>query len=100
MGSLELFVQPQPTQVRRSTIEMPASLSSHPDVSIPSDILSQPQEERIQLALAAIRQSGTKSNGDSCYSARQAAWDFGVPRSTLGRRLQGEPYYITHLLYY
>ena len=58
-------------------------------VSIPPDILSQPQEERIQLAIAAIRGSGIKPDGDPCFSARQAGKYFNVSRSTLGRRLQG-----------
>ena len=68
---------------------MPASLSPHPDVSIPDDILSQPQEEHLQLAIAAIRESGSKPNGDPWYSARQAEQDFNVPRSSIGRRLKG-----------
>lgn len=60
-----------------------------PGVSIPHDILTQSQEERIQLAIAAIQASGTKSNSDPQYSARQAAKHFGVPRSTLGFCLKG-----------
>jgi hypothetical protein len=64
---------------------MPASASP----SNPDDILSRPREERMQLAIAAIRKSGTKPNGDPCYSVRQAAQHFGVPRSSLGRHLQG-----------
>ena len=41
------------------------------------------------MAIATIRASGTKPNGDPHYSAQQAERDFGVPRSSLGRRLQG-----------
>jgi len=69
--------------------EMSASLSPHPNVSVPPDILSRPREERIQLAIAAIQGSGTKPNGDPCYSARQAEQHFDIPRSSLGCRLQG-----------
>jgi len=65
------------------------SASLPPNVSIPDDILTRPREERIQLAIAAIRGSGTKPNGDPWYSARQAEQHFGVPRTSLGRRLQG-----------
>jgi hypothetical protein len=65
---------------------MPAST---PDISIPNDILTRPREERIQLAIAKIQASGTKANGDPQYSARQAERDFNIPRSSLGRRLQG-----------
>jgi hypothetical protein len=69
--------------------EMSASLSPHPNVSVPPDILSRPREERIQLAIAAIQGSGTKPNGDPCYSARQAERHFNISRSSLGHRLQG-----------
>ena len=62
---------------------------STPDFSIPDDILTQPREEHIQMAIATIGASGTKPNGDPHYSTRQAECDFGVPRSLLGRRLQG-----------
>jgi hypothetical protein len=68
---------------------MSASLPPPPNISVPPDILSRPREERIQLAIAAIRSSGTKPNGDPCYSARQVEQHFNVPRSSLGRRLQG-----------
>jgi hypothetical protein len=71
---------------------MPASSPSqspHPNDSIPLDILSQPSEERIKFALKAIRESGTKPNGDPIYSARKAERDFNIPRSTLGFRLRG-----------
>jgi hypothetical protein len=66
-----------------------SSFSPHPGVSIPHDILTRPREERIQLAVAAIQESGTRPNGDPCYSARQAEQHFGVPRSSLGLRLKG-----------
>lgn len=70
--------------------EMSASVfSPHPGVSVPHDILTRPQEECIELAIAAIRESGTNANGGPCYSARQAEKHFGVPRATLGRRLKG-----------
>ena len=75
---------------------MPASSQSqspHPNDSIPLDILSQPSEKRIEFALTAIRESGTKPNGDPIYSARQAEWDFNIPRSTLGFRLRGMYYF-------
>ena len=61
----------------------------HPGVSVPHDILTWPQEECIELANAAIRESGTNANGGPCYSVRQAEKHFGVPRTTLGRRLKG-----------
>ena len=72
---------------------------STPDFSIPNDLLTQPREEHIQLAIATIQASGTKPNGDPCYSVHQAERDFGVPRSSLGRRLQGMRYLYTHPLY-
>ena len=56
-----------------------SSLSPHPNVSIPLDILSQPWDKRIKLAVAAIQESGTKSSGHLNYSARRAAQDFGIP---------------------
>ena len=58
-------------------------------ISIPDDILTWPREERIQLAVAAIQESGTKPNGDPHYSACQAERDFDIPRSSLGRCLKG-----------
>ena len=73
------------------TNEMADSLP--PNVSIPHDIQSRPQEERIALAIAAIQASGTKLNGDPVYSVRQAAQQFNIPRTTLGRRLQGMYYF-------
>ena len=60
-----------------------------PNVSIPIGILSQPREMRIEQAVAAIRDSATKPDGDPIYSARQPEKDFGIPRATLGRRLKG-----------
>jgi hypothetical protein len=71
---------------------MSASSLPPENISIPEDILSLPQEERIQLAIAAIQNSGLKPNGDPCYSARQAAKHFCVPRSSLGHRLRGMKY--------
>jgi hypothetical protein len=67
---------------------MPAS-QPPANITIPPDILNLPQEDRIQLAIAAIQKSGTKPNGDPINSARQAAQHFGVPRSSLGHRLRG-----------
>lgn len=67
---------------------MPASQPS-PNITIPPDIHTLPQEDRIQLAIVAIQKSGTKPNGDPIYSARQAAQHFDVPRSSLGHRLRG-----------
>ena len=70
--------------------KMPASpLSPCPGVSIPTDILDRPREERIQLAITAIRESGTKPNGDPIFSTHQAEKHFDIPRATLGRRLLG-----------
>jgi hypothetical protein len=68
---------------------MPESSSPHPSVTVPHDILAQPWEERIQLAIAAIQGSGTKPNVDPQYSVRQAEQHFVVPRSSLGIRLKG-----------
>jgi hypothetical protein len=66
-----------------------SSWSPHTGVSVPQNVLTRPQEERIQLAVTAIQGSGTLPNGNPCYSARQAEQHFGVPRSTLGLRLKG-----------
>jgi hypothetical protein len=66
-----------------------SSFSPLPGVSIPLDILTQSQEEHIQLGIAAIQVSGTKSNGDPQYSVCQAAKHFGLLRSTLGFHLKG-----------
>lgn len=74
---------------RRYPIAIPRMPISRLDISIPDDILTRPREERIQLAVAMIQDSGKKPNGDPQYSARQAEQDFGIPRSSLGRRLQG-----------
>ena len=63
--------------------------SPYPGVSIPHDILTWPQEERIEHAIAAIRKSGTNVNGGPCYSVCQAEYHFGVPRTTLGHHLKG-----------
>jgi helix-turn-helix, Psq domain len=65
------------------------TFSPHPGVSIPHDILTRPREERIKRAITAIQESGSKPNGDPCYSARQAEQHFDVPRSSLGHRLKG-----------
>jgi hypothetical protein len=70
--------------------KMPAStFCPHPGISVPHDVLTQPLEERTQLAITAIQDLGTRPNGDPCYSARQAEQHFGVPRTSLGRRLKG-----------
>jgi len=58
-------------------------------VTIPLDVLDRPFEERIQLAIATIRESGTKPDGNPFFSARQAEKHFQIPRSTLGCSLQG-----------
>ena len=68
---------------------MSTSFSPYPTVDVPSDILDKSQEERMQLALAAIQGSGTKANGDPNYSVRQAAKDFNIPRTSISRRLKG-----------
>jgi hypothetical protein len=65
------------------------SYCPYPGVSVPSDVLSRPREERFQLAIEAIQGSGMKPNGEPCFSAREAEKYFGVPRSSLGRRLLG-----------
>jgi hypothetical protein len=80
---------------------MPASSSSvH---FIPHDVLTLQWEDHIWLAIAAIQESGTKPNGNPCYSAWQAEKDFGVLRSSLGLCLKGiwyftRPFSITHSL--
>lgn len=66
-----------------------SSFSPYPTVNVPSDILGKSQEERMQLALAAIQGSGTKANGDPNYSIRQAGKDFDIPRTSISRRLKG-----------
>jgi hypothetical protein len=62
---------------------------SHPTV----DILGKSQEERMQLALAAIQGIDVKANGDPNYSIRQAAKDFNIPRTSIARRLKGMLFY-------
>jgi len=60
--------------------------------SIPNpshDDLKNSTEDRLQLALEAVKKSGLKNNGDPVYSARSAAKDFNISRSTLGNRLKG-----------
>jgi hypothetical protein len=64
----------------------PPPSSAH---TIPHDVLTLSREDRVQLAIAAIQDSGVKPNGDPYYSARQAEKDFKVPRSSLGLRLKG-----------
>ena len=76
---------------------MPAS--QPPLISIPSDLHSHPQEECMQLAIAAIQESGTKPNGDPQYLACQAAEDFDVPRSSLGHHLRSmQPHTILYCM--
>ena len=65
-----------------------SSFPSDPTVNT-SNVLGKSQEERMQLALAAIQGSGTKAKGDPNYSIRQVAKDFNVPRSSIARRLKG-----------
>lgn len=62
---------------------------SEPSLSISDDILSLPQEDRIQLAIKAITKAGYKPNGDQQLSTRKAAGAYRVPRSTLGDRMRG-----------
>jgi hypothetical protein len=69
---------------------MSASFSLHPNVLIPHDILDKPCKEHIEHALAAIQESGTKLNGDPCYSAHQAEQHFGILQSSLGSCSKGE----------
>ena len=57
--------------------------------NLPHDILKCSSEERMQLAVEAVKKSGLKSNGDPIYSARSAAKDFNIARSTLGNRIKG-----------
>lgn len=57
--------------------------------STSADILSLPQEDRIQFAITAIAEAGCKPNGDHRLSIRQAANMYHVPRSTLGDRMKG-----------
>ena len=56
-----------------------SSFPPYSTVNVPSDILEKSQEERMQLALAAIQGSGTKANGDPNYSICQAGKDFNIP---------------------
>ena len=84
LGPADLKLDPSTTH------KMPASpLSPCPGVSILTDILDWPREERIQLAIAAIRESGTKPDGDPIFLTCQAEKHFDIPRSTLGRHLLG-----------
>ncbi|KAJ3534000.1 hypothetical protein NM688_g7200 [Phlebia brevispora] len=48
-------------------------------------------EDRIQLALEAVCDSGLKPNGDPCLSLRQAAQIYRVSHSTLTARFHGRP---------
>jgi hypothetical protein len=63
------------------------SLSAYSNVSIPHDILTQSWDKCIKLAVAAVSESGTKSNSDPNYSACQAGLDFNIPRSSIGFHL-------------
>ena len=64
--------------------ESPPSLpTSSQDINLLS------QEQRIQLVITAIQNSGTVSNGQPALSLRQAAKDFHVPRTTLTDRFNG-----------
>ena len=47
-----------------------SSLPTDPTMNEPGDVLGKSQEEQMQLALAAIQESGTKANGDPNYSIR------------------------------
>jgi hypothetical protein len=60
-----------------------------PTTPLPADILTLPQEDRIQLAITAIHDTGYKPNGDQCLSTRQAANIYYIPHSTLGDRIKG-----------
>jgi hypothetical protein len=60
-----------------------------PTKPLPANILTLPQEDRIQLAITAIHDAGYKPNGDQCLSTRQAANIYHIPRSTLGDHIKG-----------
>jgi hypothetical protein len=79
---------------------MSASSLPPENISIPKDILSLPQEEPIQLTIAAIQNSSFKPNGDPYYSAHQAAKHFYVSRSSLGDRLRGMEYIILYSVFF
>ena len=47
-------------------------------------------EERLQTAMKAVFDAGKLPNGQYRLSIRKAALIYGVPRTTLGDRLQGK----------
>jgi hypothetical protein len=53
------------------------------------DIDALTQEERMQLAIKVIEDHGFRPSGTPYLSFRQAAKDFGVPKSTLNTRFRG-----------
>ena len=62
---------------------------SEPIPSPSNNILAQPQEARIQLAIEAITMAGFKPDGNPNFSFRKAASIYNVPRSTLSNRMKG-----------
>jgi hypothetical protein len=65
---------------------MPKSL---PSPSHSNDILAKSYEDRIQLAIKAIKAAGYKPNGDLQLSIRKAAGIYQISRSTLSNRMNG-----------
>jgi hypothetical protein len=56
---------------------------------IPNNLDELDKEARIQLALAEVRRSGLRENGNPVYSLRQAAQTFNIPPTTLTDRYKG-----------
>jgi len=74
-----------------SVLRSPAMTEHHPNTQLPtSDISALSKEERIQLAIAAVRDSGLKADGvTTLLSLREAARIYDVPRGTLTDRYNG-----------
>ena len=63
---------------------------STPQIQVdPLDLEGKTQEDRVQLALAAITRNGFKGNGRPWLSLREAARLFGVTKTTLTARFNG-----------
>jgi hypothetical protein len=84
LKSQTLFCKSEPLTMFPSSDKAPPCESTH-------DILDLTQEQRMELALAALVASGTKPDGKPNRSIRETAVQYQVPRSTLNDRWNGTP---------
>ena len=56
----------------------------------PLDLEGKSNEERIHMAISAIKRNGFKANGNPTYSFREAAQTFRVSKTTLTARFNGQ----------